>query len=122
MNRIIKFRLWDKEQKEMRTMQPNWSFSNLNAPEYIALQFTGLKDKNGKEIYEGDIVQYRWNDPYAHIGKIFWYEDGYWKIKWNNINTGKIGGSEDVLEDLLAVFVGCLEIIGNIYENPELLK
>lgn len=60
--REIKFRAWDKEKKIMF----NWSFTEqglypqdfFNNDNYQVMQYTGVNDKNGKEIYEGDIVEY----------------------------------------------------------------
>lgn len=72
------------------------------------MQFTGLKDKNGKEIYEGDII----NTPLNHL-----FEFGF--------REGKFGCID---EDYLVTFGNEMEVIkksgviGNIYENPELLK
>lgn len=76
------------------------------------MQFTGLTDKSGKEIYEGDILKCNWNDdryPIHNIGPVEWNErEACWKL-------GEGGTAKD---DAEAHF----EVIGNIYENPELLE
>jgi uncharacterized phage protein (TIGR01671 family) len=118
--REIKFRAWNKETKSMRivdNMQLDNSKVNLVfmengelAPEsflrenLILLQFTGLKDEDGKEIYEGDIVQ-----------KGFEKYQIEWQYTSFGINTRNYGWQ------LLDEFTD-LKIIGNIYENPELLS
>jgi hypothetical protein len=123
-NREIKFRAWDKKKKEM-IYYDNDSHDelvfNLNSGEFllwsdggsyetkdlVLLQFTGLKDKNGKEIYEGDII--------AYDGKgreIVEFENGCF---WVNL-----GGELPV--PLFAQMGIEFEVIGNIYENKDLLK
>ena len=78
-------------------------------------QFTGLLDKNGKEIYEGDIVE-AWSAGVKAIGKVTQRIDGLWLIypAWQNKRFYYFqpnGNGED-----------SVEIIGNIYDNPELLE
>lgn len=66
-------------------------------------QFTGLLDKNGKEIYEGDLIQ---NDPIKEQGKP-------WVVEFT---TGFFGAKGMALRAMIGI-----EVIGNIYENPELI-
>lgn len=84
----------------------NWDDSG----EIILMQYTGLKDKNRKEIYEGDIIE----DGDAGIFfEVCFIEDGFWG---REINTS----SNDILR--LSELVPSCEVVGNIYQNPELLK
>lgn len=120
MNRIIKFRAWDKENKTMLddvctqtddfTDMLNETFRMWSDPEIGTLelmQFTGLLDRNGKEIYEGDIVMGNLirHSPLATRGQIVW--DGYWASFANKNDAG----------NTLLQEINQLEIIGNIYEG-----
>ena len=114
--REIKFRAWDGEQ----IMPAFWvderkDFFGLIYQRGMSkvqfMQYTGLKDKNGKEIYEGDIVKY-------DSGNLFGIEFKFGKWLCVNKNDDLKTG---ILYDLLNASVE-IEVISNIYENPELLK
>ena len=75
-------------------------------------QYTGLKDKHSKEIYEGDITCRHWDDGSWQNGQII-YENG--SFLWQEINR-------DRFLHLIGINTLHSEVIGNIYENKELLK
>lgn len=129
MNRIIKFRAWDKETNRMSdvfelidlvSQAMNYTVGYFETLKLI--QCTGLLDKNGKEIYEGDLLRDGDSEPCLH--KIIWWGDQakYELETWegNDIwSSGLFSYLDDLVEDgKLTDF----EIVGNIYENRQLFE
>ena len=104
--RKIKFRIWDKINR-MWFKRFNVNLLNIGDLQNVEMmQYTGIKDKNDNEIYEGDIVK----DVSDGIAGYIEYSDGGYEIIYDNI-----------AEKLNADEASCVEIMGNIFENPELL-
>ena len=103
MNREIKFRVWDNFNEQFLKSDTG-KLNPLYQPieNYIIQQWTGLLDKNGKEIYEGDIIK----TPLAHMFRSNIYEVKYHQNRFT---------PDDICD-------GDVEIIGNIFENKDLLK
>lgn len=113
MSREIKFRAWDKEEKEI--ILPKSVTDNLNifargclSSDIELMQYTGFKDKNGQEIYEGDIVE-------LHD------EDDFFKVEYQANCAKFILTTNTIDTDFDYYSQGNIEVVGNIYENPELL-
>jgi len=123
--REIKFRAWCNNMKAMvDVMDVHFSKNNgyIKTPSsgfsknFTLLQYTGLKDKNDTEIYEGDIVGF---NNHAHLVD---FRGGSFVVVYPPENRKEIEG--ECLTDNLDVFFKCFkgEVIGNIYENPELIE
>lgn len=118
--REIKFRVWNEDTKEMLEIQKHSFKTNKSMPygwnmqyEFDGLmQYTGLKDKHGKEIYEGDIIRYE-HSAVGSIVRVVQYKYGMYGIE------GNVKGTQIPFANILN---STREIIGNIYENPELLE
>ena len=131
----LKFRAWDKTAKEMsevtaidfstkpfRVFYETYSDENYFNQDAILMQSTGLHDKNGVEIFEGDILNY------GHIftGSPFEEEDEYEEeqgvVKFVNCGFNvEFKDSNTLFVDIMLTSEN-IEVIGNIYENPGLLK
>lgn len=125
----LKFRAWDKISKKMFPVmmidfgqsyvmieEINGLWCERDFDEIELMRFTGLKDKNGREIYEGDIVRYECC-PEIYVEEVI-YDN-----KHCNFGTIDKDGETFSFGALISdIHVGCFEVIGNIYENPELLR
>jgi uncharacterized phage protein (TIGR01671 family) len=122
MQRQIKFRAW----QDGEMVYPTGALSNIHRffrvirENAIKMQYTGLKDKLGEEIYEGDIVK----DEYGRIWQIVWeeYRAGFYYQLIENPKKkfdGRIGSITTSCQKYLMEKV---EVIGNVYLTPQLLK
>lgn len=128
--RLIKFKIWDKKNKKWHIQYPNcgsffsiWKDGTISRDseddDYIFVEFTGLKDKNSKEIYEGDIIGLPPDNVHGVVGfgehnvieDYYMYSAYGWYLKDAKTESGIL------TEDLKQV-----EIIGNAFEHPELQR
>ena len=129
MNRQIKFRAWDYDVIQERYVMRNFESIQNNCGAYffepkkyqpnphILMQFTGLIDKNEKEIYEGDIVKchyFYYESEKEVVGEISFKDMGLWIETDNEDDSGHLLWITGLHEE-------SFEVIGNIYENPELI-
>ena len=129
MNREIKFRAWDGVEMWPYAM-PTLDHTKINISKQedgswnryvyfikcILMQYTGLKDKNGVEIYEGDIIEI--NHPFRrrkYTGDVV-FSDGQFNGK------GFYFSHYDIPNNCFSEGIEYLTVIGNIYQNPELLN
>lgn len=131
--RELKFRVWDKAKNRYLRQdstgidnlgniidfencdEDDWGVHNVrvlgkNDMGFTVEQYTGLHDKNGKEIYEGDIVSKHNSDTKGVVKQV---KDGQWAIYWDNVPDGYY---------VLFKYSNLCEVVGNIHENNELLE
>ena len=129
----FRFRVYDPETKEMAMpKRTKYYFCLMQDCKYFlwqdgfvapvnpglkVMQWTGLKDKNGRDIYEGDIVLFGENAVHENTyGKVIWL-DSHVGFVYEFLNGQYKGKCTTMVDDWRTY-----EIVGNIYENPELLE
>ena len=134
--RTLKFRVWDEKNKKMHKMSDgpahsfkiysdgSGGFGNYGGEPYVnfdsstnpVMQMTGLKDKNGVEIYEGDVVQGRFVEE--HVPDAMWLTLSDQERK----QGFRLFTIRTIFEPYETPLPDDIEVIGNIYENGDLLK
>ena|SRR3990167_5747081 len=120
MSRLIKFRAWDGKYMiewgfigDSFAGPPSTNRGSFSTMKHM--QFTGLHDKNGKEIFDGDVLKLDryWQDHFNQETSVVFFHEGAFRLQHclaqETAYTLSVVGSES-------------EVIGNIYENPELLE
>ena len=147
--RTIKFRGWDREYEKMtyfddedyeysppivsrldQVFKKDSNYDDYEDFEYNditdkteIMQYTGLHDENGKEIYEGDIIEFSYDmfvgnfDTFVAKGKVVFEEGAFYVEAFENERT-----TEGEAYLLYSINLDTIEVIGNIYENKELLN
>ena len=118
----LKFRIWDKTEKEFTNVLPSFVYNSqekvfefcgslYQRENWVIQQFTGCKDENGKEIYEGDIIKAT-SEEFINENFVaeVRFDEGDYYTYINSRDIRGIWSGDDI------------EVIGNIFENPELLK
>lgn len=132
--REVKFRAWDKKTSKMRYLDEHLDFRHMTTPKYEnqtidlsaairyselieLMQYTGLKDKNGREIYEGDTLA----DERGYKAVVTWYQPDA-TLQLVDVEE-YVRGRLDEEAYIINTSQGwvALEIVGNTHENPELL-
>lgn len=124
--REIKFRAWDREMQEWylwETIEAEFLGLILQGkyPEFILMQYTGLKDKNGKEMYEGDILEWSVTETHGGVVRqldVVEWENGAFITRSPKYQDGESFYDDGNREQITTESI----VIGNIYENPELLN
>ncbi len=124
MNREIRFRAWDNDFKVMHhflekshllpVSQPLHTY--LNNERFEVMQYTGIKDRNGKEIFEGDVVKDSEQTYIVRFGEQIEVDIEFIGFYFEHIYDKTFNGAFSSFDS------NVLEIIGNIYDNPELTK
>lgn len=123
MSRVINFRAWDKTYQKMYyngfyvgsdgelSFDPKvFTVGGYDPLNMEIMQYTGLKDKNGVELCEGDIISNK-----KYFTKVVSWIDGGFRLSG-------IGYEEDYEKSIHINFAKSYDVLGNIYQNPELLK
>ena len=143
-NREFKFRAWDKTLSMWAS--DGWKMDNLGrvilhsgpafSPDYVIEQYTGLKDRNGKEIYDGDVVMvgtygHLWaidrmfNPKQGDILIVKWLGSGF-NLSRPSVQASPLADTPNASANVDNYALWCgqrdVEVIGNIHENPDLLE
>lgn len=120
--RQIKFRAWSAKYKQMNyDIGPFIDQSSGVARHLPVMQFTGLVDKNGKEIYEGDFIL--WRGAHYYPQSIAWSDEhGKWLRCGISRGEGQVRAGHPFKRGFDKEDADSSRVIGNIYENPEFFK
>jgi uncharacterized phage protein (TIGR01671 family) len=118
-----KYRAWDEQTKDMVYPSDGFTFTSADILKWysIVMQCTGAKDMHGEDIYEGDIVR---KEECSPDDVAFGYYGSTGTVKYNPELTAFVIDGDGVFSDAcpMKYSFDSIEVIGNVYENPELLE